>query len=146
MRDYCTVAARDDPALRCANREGVYPGAVRRNGEKGRPPARNAYITQALCALLDTIPTRGRVSPCSRLPRRHNVTQIRGTCSRHGYIGGSNGYQDRPLREDHGVDDNGERAGTNAGTPPAVNTRRCLTESLQVIRSLRIDERDGPGR
>jgi hypothetical protein len=43
--DSGTVAARRGVPVRCTKREGVYPGAIRINGERARPLARNAYLT-----------------------------------------------------------------------------------------------------
>jgi len=43
--DVGTVAAEQNSRLSSAKRVGVYPGAIRTNGEKVRPPPRNAYIT-----------------------------------------------------------------------------------------------------
>ena len=43
--DFGTVAARRGVPVRYMKREGVYPGAIRTNGERARPLARNAYLT-----------------------------------------------------------------------------------------------------
>ena len=45
FRDSGTVAVRPGVPVECAKREGVYPGAIRINGERVRPLAGNAYLT-----------------------------------------------------------------------------------------------------
>ena len=45
FRDSSTVAAKRGVPVKCAKREGVYPGAIRINGERVRPLAGNAYLT-----------------------------------------------------------------------------------------------------
>lgn len=43
--DFGTVAVRRGVPVKCPKREGVYPGAIRINGERARPLALDAYLT-----------------------------------------------------------------------------------------------------
>jgi hypothetical protein len=68
--------------------------------------------------------------------RRHNVTQIGRTRSRHGYTGGSDGHQNRPLQQFEGDGNDGERTGTAAIPAAKANNAAEVLVTLSRFNSL----------